>query len=92
MKKYASQDLDFPLAEEYDFRRDHSTATLPIDLRPSTKIRNYQEKSLCQKCSATVALVQIIVLPCGAGKTLTAIVAASTVKRNLGPMYQPLLQ
>ena len=83
VKKYASQDLDFPLAEEYDFRRDPSTATLPIDLRPSTKIRNYQEKSLSKMFGNGRARSGIIVLPCGAGKTLTAIVAASTVKRSV---------
>jgi len=83
VKKHASQDLDFPLAEEYDFRRDPSIATLPIDLRPSTKIRNYQEKSLSKMFGNGRARSGIIVLPCGAGKTLTAIVAASTVKRSV---------
>jgi len=81
VKKAAANDLDFPLTEEYDFRHDAVNATLPIDLKPSTKIRSYQEKSLSKMFGNGRARSGIIVLPCGAGKTLTAIVAASTVKR-----------
>ena len=82
VKRFAANDLDFPLAEEYDFRHDHANATLPVDLRPSTKIRSYQEKSLSKMFGNGRARSGIIVLPCGAGKTLTAIVAAATVKRS----------
>jgi len=82
VSRVAAEDLDFPLAEEYDFRRDHTNAVLPIDLKPSTKIRAYQEKSLSKMFGNGRARSGIIVLPCGAGKTLTAIVAASTVKRS----------
>lgn len=39
-------DLDYPMMEEYDFRHDERNATLEIDLKPTTSIRNYQEKSL----------------------------------------------
>ena len=81
VKRIAAKDLDFPLQEEYDFRHDRTNATLPIDLRPSTQIRNYQEKSLSKMFGNGRARSGIIVLPCGAGKTLTAIVAAATVKR-----------
>ena len=82
VKKFAANDLDFPLAEEYDFRHDLDNAVLPVDLRPSTKIRSYQEKSLSKMFGNGRARSGIIVLPCGAGKTLTAIVAAATVKRS----------
>ncbi len=44
--KRACIDMDYPLMEEYDFRNDHSIADLPMDLKPSTRIREYQEKSL----------------------------------------------
>ncbi|KAJ8614498.1 hypothetical protein CTAYLR_000761 [Chrysophaeum taylorii] len=81
VKRIAAKDLEFPLQEEYDFRHDSVNATLPIDLRPSTRIRNYQEKSLSKMFGNGRARSGIIVLPCGAGKTLTAIVAAATVKR-----------
>ena len=39
-------DLDYPMMEEYDFRHDELNPTLEIDLKPSTTIRPYQEKSL----------------------------------------------
>lgn len=81
VKRVAAKDLEFPLMEEYDFRHDSQNATLPIDLRPSTRIRSYQEKSLSKMFGNGRARSGIIVLPCGAGKTLTAIVAAATVKR-----------
>lgn len=40
------RDLGFPMLEEYDFRNDNINPNLPIDLKPTTKIRSYQEKSL----------------------------------------------
>lgn len=39
-------DLDYPMMEEYDFRHDELNPTLEIDLKPTTTIRPYQEKSL----------------------------------------------
>lgn len=44
--KKAATDMDYPLMEEYDFRHDTINPTLKIDLKPNTRIRNYQEKSL----------------------------------------------
>lgn len=34
------------MMEEYDFRHDEINPTLEIDLKPTTTIRSYQEKSL----------------------------------------------
>lgn len=39
-------DLEYPMMEEYDFRHDAVNAVLEIDLKPTTTIRPYQEKSL----------------------------------------------
>lgn len=39
-------EMDFPMLEEYDFRNDTENPDLPIDLKPTTKVRPYQEKSL----------------------------------------------
>ena len=39
-------DLDYPLMEEYDFRNDKMNPDVPMDLKPHTKIRRYQERSL----------------------------------------------
>ena len=38
--------LEYPMLEEYDFRNDTINANLEIDLKPTTLIRPYQEKSL----------------------------------------------
>lgn len=76
-------ELDYPTLEEYDFRNDLINPNLEIDLRPSTKIRSYQEKSLSKMFGNGRARSGIIVLPCGAGKTLVGITAACTVKKNV---------
>jgi DNA excision repair protein ERCC-3 len=75
--------LDFPILEEYDFRNDYANANLDIDLRPNTQIRPYQEKSLSKMFGNGRAKSGIIVLPCGAGKTLVGITAACTIKKGV---------
>ena len=85
VKKYALDGYppyiaSYPLIEEYDFRNDTYNASLQIDLRPSTRIRPYQEKSLSKMFGNGRARSGLIVLPCGAGKSLTGITAASTIK------------
>ncbi|KAI0395318.1 P-loop containing nucleoside triphosphate hydrolase protein [Xylariaceae sp. FL0594] len=75
-------DIQFPMLEEYDFRNDERNANLEIDLRPATQIRSYQEKSLSKMFGNGRAKSGIIVLPCGAGKTLVGITAACTIKKG----------
>jgi DNA excision repair protein ERCC-3 len=74
--------IQFPILEEYDFRNDDRNANLEIDLRPATQIRSYQEKSLSKMFGNGRAKSGIIVLPCGAGKTLVGITAACTIKKG----------
>lgn len=74
--------LGLPLTEEYDFRNDEQNATLDIDLRPNVQIRYYQEHALSKMFGNGRARSGIIVLPCGAGKTLVGITAACTVKKS----------
>ena len=76
-------DIRLPITEEYDFRNDARNANLDIDLRPSARIRDYQEKSLSKMFGNGRAKSGIIVLPCGAGKTLVGITAACTVKKGV---------
>ncbi|CAI2164311.1 16351_t:CDS:10 [Funneliformis geosporum] len=71
--------LDYPMLEEYDFRNDSTLAQLDIDLKPITVIRPYQEKCLNKMFGNGSG---IIVLPCGAGKTLVGITAACTIKKS----------
>ncbi|CEJ89941.1 Putative TFIIH complex helicase Ssl2 [[Torrubiella] hemipterigena] len=75
-------DFGFPLLEEYDFRRDSANPDLDIDLRPQTLIRPYQETGLGKMFGNGRARSGIIVLPCGAGKTLVGITAACTIKKG----------
>lgn len=76
-------ELEYPALEEYDFRNDNLNANLEIDLQPSTQIRPYQEKSLSKMFGNGRAKSGIIVLPCGAGKTLVGITAACTIKKGV---------
>ena len=76
-------ELGYPVLEEYDFHNDQVNANLDIDLRPNTTIRSYQEKSLSKMFSNGRARSGIIVLPCGAGKTLVGITAACTIRKGI---------
>lgn len=80
--KRRCNDIGFPMLEEYDFRNDRLNADLEMDLKPSTHIRPYQEKSLAKMFGNGRARSGIIVLPCGAGKTLVGITAACTIKKS----------
>lgn len=62
--------MDYPLMEEYDFRGDVGTPNMNLDLKPLTRIRTYQEKSLSKMFGNGRARSGIIVLPCGAGNAL----------------------
>ncbi|KAF2744921.1 DNA repair helicase rad25 [Sporormia fimetaria CBS 119925] len=75
--------IGLPLTEEYDFNNDEANAKLDIDLRPHAQIRYYQEKALSKMFSNSRARSGIIVLPCGAGKTLVGITAACGIKKSV---------
>ncbi|KAL1632626.1 DNA repair helicase RAD25 [Neofusicoccum ribis] len=74
--------IGLPLTEEYDFRNDYVNANLEIDIRPGVEIRPYQEQALTKMFGNGRARSGIIVLPCGAGKTLVGITAACTVRKG----------
>lgn len=74
-------ELEHPLMEEYDFRNDTVNASLAMDLKPIAKIRPYQEKSLEKMFGNGRARSGVIVLPCGAGKSLVGVTAACTIKK-----------
>jgi len=75
--------LNYPMLEEYDFRNDRVNPDLPFELKPGTHIRPYQEKSLSKMFGNGRARSGIIVLPCGAGKSLTGISAAVRVRKSV---------
>lgn len=74
-------ELKHPLMEEYDFRNDTINESLDMDLKPIAKIRPYQEKSLEKMFGNGRARSGVIVLPCGAGKSLVGVTAACTIKK-----------
>ena len=71
----------YPLLEEFSFKEDEGNV-LNITPRFKSPIRAYQEKALNIMCNNGIARSGIIVLPCGAGKTLVGILAICTIKRN----------
>ncbi|EDV26690.1 uncharacterized protein TRIADDRAFT_22911, partial [Trichoplax adhaerens] len=75
-------EMEYPLLAEYDFRNDTVNPDISIDLRPTTILRPYQEKSLRKMFGNGRARSGVIVLPCGAGKTLVGVTAACTVKKR----------
>lgn len=79
--KRRANEMDYPLMEEYDFRNDTVNKSINLDLRPKAKIRPYQEKSLEKMFGNGRARSGVIVLPCGAGKSLVGVTAACTIKK-----------
>ena len=74
--------MNIPFSDEYDFRSDGYNKELPINLRKEVIVRAYQEKALSKMFSGSRAKSGIIVLPCGAGKTLVGIIAACTIRKS----------
>ncbi|XP_014207574.1 DNA excision repair protein haywire [Copidosoma floridanum] len=75
-------ELEHPLLAEYDFRNDSVNPDINIDLKPSTLLRPYQEKSLRKMFGNGRARSGVIVLPCGAGKSLVGVTACCTVRKR----------
>ena len=72
----------YPLLEEYDYNNDKNNPPLNITPKLENPVRAYQEKALNIMFSNERARSGIIVLPCGAGKTLVGILSACTIKKN----------
>ncbi|KMZ63041.1 hypothetical protein ZOSMA_42G00800, partial [Zostera marina] len=74
--------LNYPMLEEYDFRNDTVNPDLNMELKPQAQPRPYQEKSLSKMFGNGRARSGIIVLPCGAGKSLVGVSAASRIRKS----------
>ncbi|BFG31764.1 hypothetical protein CerSpe_180380 [Prunus speciosa] len=74
--------LNYPMLEEYDFRNDTVNPDLDMELKPQAQPRPYQEKSLSKMFGNGRARSGIIVLPCGAGKSLVGVSAASRIRKS----------
>ncbi|XP_022113513.1 general transcription and DNA repair factor IIH helicase subunit XPB [Pieris rapae] len=75
-------ELEYPLLAEYDFRNDAVNPDINIDLKPTAVLRPYQEKSLRKMFGNGRARSGVIVLPCGAGKSLVGVTAVCTVRKR----------
>jgi len=75
-------ELDYPLLAEYSFREDNVNPNVNINLKPNAVLRPYQEKSLRKMFGNGRARSGIIVLPCGAGKSLVGVTACCTVRKR----------
>lgn len=75
-------EIGYPLLEEYDFKNDTKNPNMKIQTKLKCSVRPYQEKALSIMFKQKRARSGIIVLPCGAGKTLVGILATVTVKKN----------
>ncbi|KAJ5723637.1 hypothetical protein N7488_001672 [Penicillium malachiteum] len=80
--KARCQAIGCPALEEYDFRDDFVNPNVDMELKPAARIRYYQEMSLSKMFGNGRAKSGIIVLPCGAGKTLVGITAAATIRKG----------
>ena len=80
--KRKCNDLGYPCVEEYDFRNDKKNENLSMSLKSIAKHRPYQEKSLSKMFGNGRARSGLIVLPCGAGKTLVGVTAVCTIKKS----------
>jgi len=80
--KQEAHRMEVPLTEEYEFRTDSQIPDLQVTVRATTNVRNYQSRALSKVFSTGMARSGVIVLPCGAGKTLVGILAACTVKKR----------
>ena len=76
------ENLNYPMMEEYDFKNDAQNPTMPIDLKPTTGLRPYQNMSLGKMFGNGRARSGVIVLPCGAGKSLVGVAAAARIKKK----------
>lgn len=74
--------LNYPMLEEYDFRNDSINPDMKAELKQDVHHRPYQQKSLSKMFGNGRARSGIIVLPCGAGKSLTGISAAMRIRKS----------
>jgi DNA excision repair protein ERCC-3 len=61
---------------------DQGHELLKIEMVPKAKPRDYQEQALKNVFRNGIASSGVIVLPCGAGKTLVGILIMNQIKRS----------
>ena len=74
--------LNYPMLEEYDFRNDAANPDLAISLKPGVQHRPYQDKAMAKMFGNGRARSGVVVLPCGAGKSLVGVTAAARIRKS----------
>ena len=72
----------YMLTQEYQINENEKNSFLNININPIVKIRMYQEEAISKMFIKDRVRSGIIVLPCGAGKTLVGIMAIAQMKRH----------
>ena len=75
--------LSLPLVHEYDFASDATLPHATFELRRSSQPRAYQYRAVAAAVDSRAGRCSsgVIILPCGAGKTLVGIMLLCAVKR-----------
>eukprot|EP00750_Incisomonas_marina_P019480 INCI3438.1.p1 GENE.INCI3438.1~~INCI3438.1.p1 ORF type:complete len:1025 (-),score=174.55 INCI3438.1:1391-4171(-) len=78
--------LNYPVVEEYDFKGDRDLTKnpdLPMRLKSSVNVRPYQAAALTKVFGSNGRCRSgIVVLPCGAGKTLIGIATCANIRKR----------
>lgn len=69
------REISYPLVEEYDYKNDTTCPTLDIKLNPKAVLQPYKKRSVDKMFVKGKARSGVIVLPYGAGKSLTEVYA-----------------
>eukprot|EP01006_Ploeotia_vitrea_P034547 TRINITY_DN65761_c8_g1_i1.p1 TRINITY_DN65761_c8_g1~~TRINITY_DN65761_c8_g1_i1.p1 ORF type:complete len:835 (-),score=71.96 TRINITY_DN65761_c8_g1_i1:1376-3880(-) len=80
VKEYCKKEN--PLSMYYDFHKDFENPSIDLTLKSTTRLRRYQEISLSKMFTNGRSRWGIIVLPCGAGKTLVGVTATCTIQKR----------
>ena len=78
----ACESNDLPLLSEFPYKYDLTLPTIKMDLKPTAVLRSYQKESLEKMFQHGRVRSALIVLPCGAGKSLTGVAAVCYVKKR----------
>ena len=82
VKSHIVDKLQYSVTETYEFAREPASQQIPIALRESVNVRPYQRAAWNAFApNGKFSTNGLIVLPCGAGKTLVGIGAICIVKR-----------
>ncbi|XP_023340906.1 DNA excision repair protein haywire [Eurytemora carolleeae] len=74
--------VEAPFLVVFKLRNDTLNPDINIDLKPTAILRPYQEKALRKMFGNGRARSGVIVLPCGAGKSLVGVTACCTVRKK----------